>query len=421
MGFMYKVSGEKGRNKLHYCWAICAVSLLMAFAAALLSTGMSVNLAALRSNVGLSATETSMVYTIRSSSAFAATFFVDRYFRRLGLRYGMVAAMLLGALAFGIYSIAGPSVAVYYAGSVLAGTAYAFGLMVPISIIVRRWFNKSRAFALSLASSGTGLANVVGAPVLQALIDWKNVNLAFGLEAAFLCAVAVLVLLVIRNDPSEKGLEPYGGQDRGGDRADMRRGTTAGRPAGKGVIAFLAVMTAMTSFGLGPAATHLTLRDTTIGISPAIVAAWLSVFGLTMIVGKLLCGRVTDGLGGCAASCIFGLASVLGLLGCVLGEWRPTVILMAFSMILFGFGNSIATLGYPVWAANFAGADGYIKTLEKLQLGYQLGMLLGSPLPGIIFDLTGSYTPAYLVYMSTCLLAVIGVAFVYALRKRRKI
>ncbi len=63
-----------------------------------------------------------------------------------------------------------------------------------------------------------------------------------------------------------------------------------------------------------------------------------------------------------------------------------------------GFGQSVLTLGYPMRASDFSRKGEYVQNLKMFQLGFQAGTMLGSPFPGLIADISGSYAPAYLVY-----------------------
>ena len=432
-------SGNKPDTQIHYGWFIAAVCTLSVIGVTLLSTGMSVNLNALRSTMGFSGTQTSMIMTVFNATAFAVTFFADRYFEKTGLRTGMTLAALSGAAAFLIYSLAGPEICVYYAGAFFGGIAYALGFMIPSSILVRRWFNKSRAFALSICSAGTGIAVAVCSPVLQAIIRSRGLQISFTTEAVYMILVAVLIYLIVRNDPSDRNTTPYGGNAHTGTDASSGNKKEPGTGAsprksitgsslqkaaapGAGLLAAVFLMSVISGMGGSPATSHLALNFNSVGIDSMKVAVGLSAYGIILIGSKLFFGRTADRFGVCTATVIFGLILSAGLSGCFAAELFPTDATMFLSFVLLGIGYPIVTLGYPNWASDFSSPEDYPSVLKKFQLGYQLGTLAGSPIPGIIADHAGGYTRAYLVFAALFFLEVIVIFLAYRQldRKRRQ-
>ena len=437
-----------GRSSIHYGWFIAAVCTLSVIGVTLLSTGMSVNLNALRSTMGFSGTQTSMIMTVFNATAFAVTFFADRYFEKTGLRTGMTLAALSGAAAFLIYSLAGPEIYVYYAGALFGGIAYALGFMIPSSILVRRWFNKSRAFALSICSAGTGIAVAVCSPVLQAIIRNRGLQISFTTEAFYMILVAVLIYLIVRNDPSDRNTTPYGGNAQtgtdasSGNKKAQGTGSSPGKSItgsspgksitgssfqkaaapGAGLLAAVFLMAVISGMGGSPATSHLALNFNSVGIDSMKVAVGLSAYGIILIGSKLFFGRTADRFGVCTATVIFGLILSAGLSGCFAAELFPTDAMMFLSFALLGIGYPIVTLGYPNWASDFSSPEDYPSVLKKFQLGYQLGTLAGSPIPGIIADHAGGYTRAYLVFAVLFFLEVIVIFLAYRQldRKRRQ-
>ena len=66
--------------------------------------------------------------------------------------------------------------------------------------------------------------------------------------------------------------------------------------------------------------------------------------------------------------------------------------------LLHGIGNSLATVGLPVWTENFSSEEDYSRNMERCQLVYSIGSLAATPLPGILADAAGSYAPSYAFY-----------------------
>ena len=401
------------RTRVYYGWFIVAVCMLMVFGASLVTTGMAVSLRALRDEMGFSGTETSLITTVCALSAFISIFFADRFFKKVGMRNGMFMVVACGAVAFLIYSLAGSNIYLYFLGSVFGGIDYGLGFMLSTSIIVRRWFNERRAFALALCSAGSGLSIMIGTPILEMIIENVSIQASFAVEAVYMGAVAVLVFIIIRNDPSLMGLEPLGGKDFiHHQREDGKYTMTAP------LLALLFVAAMLGGISGSPATSNFALNFTNVGLNPTTVAFAISVFGIMLMVTKLIYGSVVDRKGALFATLFFGLFMVIGQFGCFFIGNYPENWLMFATLAILGMGYPIITLGYPNWSADFSTVEGYPTVLKKLQLGYQFGILAGSPLPGLIADSTGHFTWAYLLFSILMLTSVVCVAIAYGRAKR---
>lgn len=404
------------KPKLFYGWVLAACCCVMVCATSLLSTGMSTNLAIIRQTYGFTGTQTSVILTIRSASAFLAALFSGNYYRALGLKKGMVGAMLLGLAAFLLYAFAGACLPVYYVGGAVSGLTYTYGMMLPSAMLLRRWFNRGRGTALAIASGGTGLVSVIFAPLVQSVSDRVGIRAAFLMQGGVLLGAAVLLALAVAENPADKGQEIRGGDaapaagggKRTGQRCTLTRGWTL-------ALVFGVTLVGMTA---SPASAHFTLNFTTEGIEPMAFAGVLSVYGIVLTASKIgLFGPATDKLGALPASLLFGGLTVGGMVCCFLASRFPTLRWAAFSMVFLAIGIVYQTLCYSNWCAELD-TEHYDRTLRRCQTGYQFGALVGSPLPGILFDLTGSYTWAYLVFAAETVIALLIAAGAYRFGRR---
>lgn len=403
--------------KFHYGWVIAICCMLMMCSTALISSGMSTNLNAMRQQLGFTNTQTSLVLTIRSLSAFFAALLANYYYK-IGLKRGMVCAMVFGALAFALFTLAGRNIVIIYIGAVMSGFCYSYGMMMPISMILKNWFNKSRGTALAIASGGTGLMSVIFAPLVQSTVNNKGIKEAFLLQAAFMVFVGLLLAVFIVEKPEEKGMEPLGGKDftpvKKGGNAAPREATELS------FFWILAIVAATASIGIGtsPASANFTNNLVTAGLDAMTVAKALSVYGFMLIGSKLLYGVCVDRLGTFKTTLIFGTVVSAGMFLLYIVNFFPGDLLMYIALIVVGFGTPVQTLGYPNWIVDLDSAH-YNKSLVKCQTGYQLGAVVGSFLPGIIADRTGSYAGAFFMFFAVNAIGIIIVFFAYKSQKKR--
>ena len=374
---------------------------------------MSTNLANLRLVLGFTGTQTSMILTVRSIAAFVVALFADKYFGLLGVKKGMIVAMIAGVASFFIFSVAGLNLALYYVAAVVAGVAYSYGMMMPSSMLLKKWFNQSRGTAISLAGCGTGLVSIIFAPLVQSTVDRFGLKASFYLQGGFIALVAVILAVLVVEDPAQKGLEPYGGRDF----VAVGRAKKGESSLSKKSVLLLAFATMLVGFTSSPASAHYSVTFTTEGFDAMTVAKIISIYGVVLVASKFIFGRVVDKIGARKSTVIYGTLCTLAILMIFLTRFFRSVTWVTVTMVVVAVGVVIQTLGYPNWVSDLDSKN-YDHTLVRCQQGYQLGALVGSPLPGLIADATGTYTWAYLMFAVCTLLYVLIVLGIYASRKK---
>ncbi|MBQ3404993.1 MAG: MFS transporter, partial [Oscillospiraceae bacterium] len=201
----------------HYHWLVCAgCTLIMFCTVGLATTAFSVYQPYIIEHGHMTNTQGSAVITVRSFFGLLPMFFVEKYLKKLGLRMGIVVAALGTAAAFAFYAAA-DSFPGYCVGAAFAGMFYGLGGLVPVSILISRWFVGHRATAMGISATGSGAATILTPPLISAIAEKYSLAAAFTSEAVFCLASALFLFIVLRNSPAERGLVPLPGS--GSDRA----------------------------------------------------------------------------------------------------------------------------------------------------------------------------------------------------------
>ena len=388
-------------KQLHYAWIVCLCGLwLFVCNMGLCSNILSVYLPFIEAG-GLSDSMGSAILSIRCLFSFAVTFLVELYYRKLSLRRGILLASLIGVASAVVYSIGG-SALVYYTGAALGGIAYGLGAIYPVSLLLSNWFHSHRGLALGVSSAGSGVSVMVFSPLVSALVLRYSLRTTFLLQAAFMLVSAVGVFLLLRDDPAQKGLRPFGEGGAGDARTREKEGPER---LPKLVMWMLAGMMLLVG-GAGQAFSgHLSVLARSCGYSVKTAATVVSLQGTVLVCSKFLSGGLADRFG--SKRCT-SLLMVLFILGCTLVQLMNGVsLLWCFAPVaLMGFGASVYNVGPPLWAGDLSDKAGYPKLLKWLQIFYNLGGILFSAVPGIIADHTGEYKSSYLLIAAMMLLSL---------------
>lgn len=398
-------------KKLNYSWMVCfSGALVVVCTFGMQGNVFSVYLPHIEA-MGFSGTQTSFLVTLRCVFTFASMLLVNCYYSLLSLRTGLCCAMLFSAAGSLFYSTA-ESMPMMCAAAAMCGISYGFGSMIPLSILMRRWFNEHQAFAISICSAGSGISTVCFPPLITWLINHGGMAFAFRVEAGFAVICAALAYLIIRDEPKMLKMEPYGSikhEQRsagGGNDYDM---------SGK-VFCLLAAVMLLMGGVVTAAIAHLSILFTSDGYSVSVGAAAVSVFGLTLFIGKFLFGVVSDRYGGRASG---ELCFALGTAGCAICFLCPenSVAIVVTGSILMGLGFPVASIGSSIWAADFSTEANYAKNLKWFQILYQLGGILFSFIPGVMYDMSGSYKSSYALFAMLMLAMLLVLQMAYRQKK----
>lgn len=403
-------------HKPHYGWAVCfGGSLLILCTVGLALNAFTVFLPFILSAHDFSNTQGAMINTIRCLFSVPALALAPRYLRRTGLRLGVTLAALLVAGAHALYAAA-TQIEMYYLAAALIGIGYGFGSMLSVSLLIDRWFVQHRGLALGFCASWSGLGTLIAPTVITLLVEHYGLRTAFLVEAGFMLLAALIVFAVIRNYPAEKGCAALGAQP--GAAAcppQAAAGPTVNRHAS------LPLMLSLLLLGMVaiPGTTNMALHYSIQGYGSMTVALAVSLFGFTLVLGKCLFGLVDDRIGGYRTNYVFLGLLICGLILCAAVGGGARFPLLA-ACALMGMGFPVSTVGLSIWAADLADAGAYADMLRRFQILYIAGGLIGSPLPGIIADYSGSYTPAYVLYAGMIVITLAIVQYEYRRRRRKK-
>ena len=404
---------ENTRKRSYYYVLTVFLGTFMMFLGTQSSAGFSIIVNSLKSTYNLTGTASSFIFTAKNICAFIFVMFANKYYEKLGLRVGIALSYVYGIIGLLILRISNGNLVLIYLAAVFIGAMYAFCMILPMALLIRTWFNKNRALCMAICSAGTGLSTYLLSPLLQKRIAAEGMNGAYNTLMIFFAAGAIVMFLLLRSKPSDVGLEIYGGEDYvdAGKKGIKKAALTQTNKTA--VVAFI-VCAGLMGFAAPPAQQHLVLHFNAVGFDSMFVAKCYSYVGLALLISKPLLGVLSTKVPFGLLSVIYIVLYIVSFLMAALlanVSWVPMA-----ACIIYGIAGPICSLGYTNWVADFSTKDDYSKKVKNAQLSYQGCEIIGSLIPGVIFDITGSYGGFYII--SAVLVAVIIVAVVrfYAAR-----
>lgn len=406
-------------KKHHYAWTICAAGTLLIFITmGAVSNAFSIYMPYIRDGFGLTNAQTSTLVTMRLIVAFVCMLLIGKYYEFFEIRLGGALAAAFGGLAFLIYSFSS-DFPMFALGAGVSGLAYGFGSMVPVSILMTRWFDDHKALAISICSAGSGLGSIILPPVVTGLLSTLSMPAVFRIEALFIICCALVIYVALRNYPHDMGLTRLGEnreklKQQAADSVSKREVRS---PITRAVLVFSCLGCFLMGAQGNPGIMHIPVLYTSEGFTAVFAATLMSIIGAALTVGKIVFGEITDKLGGFRSSLLFFTVLILGNgLCCLAGLGSPILGLAAVAVL--GVGYSVSTIGPSIWAGDLSSEIEFPKTMRTFQIFYSLGALITASVPGILADhFSGSYVPAFIMFTAMSLIASLLIIAAYLNRR----
>lgn len=383
------------------------------------SNGLSIFLPYILKTYSITNAQASSLVTLRCVFAFISMIFIGHYYDAIGFRLGTAVATALCSVAFAIYAIADTYTA-FCVGASVSGISYGLGSMIPVSIIMNKWFIKHRALSIGICGAGSGFATIFLPPVITGIIETESMKTALVFVSVYTFIFAFVIFLFLRGTPSDKGLDAYGRDEIYEEARLMNKkmklngcsvSSESYSLSRKGWI-LMGIVSLLMGAMANPGFMHLTVLFSDEGYRPMVVALVISIIGIVMTGFKIIMGHISDRLGGYRTSIIFCLILIIGYMMCCLSFTQSVPLAMVTAAIL-GIGYPIATIGIPIWAGDMASEDHYAGVVRKLQLTYAAGAMLFANIPGIMADMFGNYISVYAFFALLMVIALIAVIFAY--------
>jgi MFS family permease len=306
---------------------------------------------------------------------------------RLADRLGVVAPLFVSSLALGLgYVLAAQSASLGAFALTqglligLLGSSVTFG---PLVADVSHWFTRRRGIAVSICASGNYLAGTVWPPILQhftATHGWRRTMVGVGVFC--ISTMLPLTFLLRRRAPVGHGPAAVTPAAAAG-RAHL----SSGRLQALLMVAGLGCCVAMSMPQV-----HIVAYANDLGYGAAHGARMLSMMLGFGVVSRLGSGLIADRIGG-VRTLLLGSA-----LQCLtLALYLPFDSLAALYVVaaLFGLSQGGIVPSYAIIIREYFAPEEAGMRIGTVVMATIVGMALGGWMSGALYDLTGSYTTAF--------------------------
>ena len=397
---------EKKRGIFYGWWIVLACTLIMATFFTLLLRCISLFTVPVTEDLGISRTEFGTFSTILSILGMVLSPVAGKVLAVKNTRIIMSVSLLAAVIGYTCLSFV-QNVVMLYVLALIIGTGSAFCTTVPIAVVLTRWFVKDRSKAMSITFAGSSVGAMILSPVISSIIESMGWRMAFRILGLGMLVILVpVVFLLVRSKPEDKGLRALGADEAVASGAAADAGLT-GLPLRElrrhptfwvyvtGIFVMLLTMGAMY---------HMPAHITGIGISADLAATFVSIYSLIAIFGKLLMGAVFDRFGVKAGILLGTVCMGLCYVFLLIAKTFPMFIVVA---VFYGLGSAHGTIFPPTLTSKLYGSKYYSEIFGFVNAFASLSMAVCNLIMAAPYDITGSYTLAWIIGLAAAVFATI--------------
>ena len=353
------------------------------------------------------ATEVSLPITIGGYAAIVTTFLIGSWLIHHKGRGMMLALIVISGLATIMLAFCENSYPLYFIAIIINNITLG-ALLVLMTAIITNWFNSTRGRMLGFVTIGAPFSTAVCVPVIQRLlmagVAFQSIFLVFGLA---IIVFGIISFLLVPYLPEDVGYQA----DNGAHAAvQTDTGATHEWTLAK-LVRCKEAWLIMLAFGLMMLVSNCVMpllfpHFLDVGVSPDIVLNLMTISAIVGIPLSYFWGWLDDKIGTKKACYTLAVGFTLMSIGMVFAKSGNLVIVaMAVIGIAAVIGGS-PNLN-PSIIVNVFGASEYLNVNRYLNIGQNILRLLALVMMSAIRDLTGSYTPGYVVCVVLSLVALL--------------
>lgn len=296
-------------------------------------------------------------------------------------------------------------IVLFYILSAIIGLCSGLATVVPLSILIRSWFNEKVGTAIGIAFMGTGVGGMIFMPIGNALIlahGWQTTYKILGLVMAVICIPIYLFVLRFgpyteKSEASESKSEEIASKQE----AKARTGLGSSHYLLMAFCSLLSISTSTIIFTLNPY-----LQD--LEYSPTFAATVGAVSMGALAIGKIVLGRLIDLKGIITSTRVLTVLLALGFLALILmNHWLFLIPVMLGVLI----GSPYGTIMLPIIGTEVSTPSNRDQAVSMYTAAGAFGSAIGPIIVGFSYDSFQSYLPAFYGAMAITLISGLGIAY----------
>ena len=300
----------------------------------------------------------------------------------------------------------------FYGAGIIIGITLAFLLYLSFPTMVNRWFSSQVGFFIGICSAASGIGGIIFNPIGAAWITDYGWHVAYRLFGAIiLFGVSPIVVLLLRDYPHLKGLQPFGEKSQAAGVMSSGEGVEYSKavrmPVFYALIVFAFLIMAASNLNLF-IPNYMT--DVSFSLEEASFVASAVMLGVT--VGKIVLGLINDrnNMAGVLVTAFGGMGGIAILV------WAHyNVFLVILGGFLFGWAYAGVTVQTAMLVRAVFGNRNYARIYSNVSIALAAGGAIMSGGWGLIADATSF---RFIFLAGGIMILLCGLIGIYALSRK---
>jgi sugar phosphate permease len=377
-------------KKIHYGWFIViACMFLNAIGTGIFSSIFGLFFPSIVETYGYSQAAVAGIISIAIFAGLFSTGIFSKLYQKYSTRHLVLIFGLMNGLSYIMMSQAENLVMMYVIGAFIG----IFGMgatALSAPMLITKWFSSKRGSAMGIAVAGAGLGPALMTPVITQVLATSGHKLGFVVLGAMVLGSMVLSFLIIRNNPSDKGLKAYGegvvNEEKDNPEVSSYDYTLKEAVKTKMFYGFLLFIIVICTSVQG-VLLQVPSYFTSVGFSVTQIGTLISIYALTASFGKIIIGYTFDKVGVFKGNFVFFTLITAAMIALIATENTPNA---AYIYVIFaGLGLGITPVAVPLLVSILFGSKHYSSLYPLFMVSMSFGAIVGGIIAGTIIDNAG--------------------------------
>ena len=406
---LFKMDG-----KFYYGWVILFVGFMTMFICYVVKVNLtSLFYTPITEELGITRTAFTQTNTIMTISMLVSSAFIGKIYKKYPVKYVLTGCVALTSVCY-VLMAGATSLWQLYLLCAIQGLGWGGATNLPVTIMVSNWFGpKIKGTAMSIGMLGSGAGALVWVPLANHIIanyGWRAGYLAL---AAINAIMIPLALALVVSMPADRGFETRVGDPSpeevtaAGGVSTQKTGIT-GKQALRTTRWWLQWLAGLvTMIGASAFSTQCVAYFTDItGDSTKAAGIYAGALG-TLILGKFLLGVFSDILHIKRTAVIAPFFYAAMFIAMMLSA--TDMKFSTWMLPLYMIGGSVpSVIPFLITARNFGDKE-YSVLSGWMNMAGNIGQIIGPTIAAFIFDITGTYQLAWIIF--AVLMVLVGILY----------
>lgn len=359
--------------------AVSAFLLMMAMA--LTSTALSFFVTPVCADLGIGRGSFTIYYSLMTAAGALSNTFLGQYVNKKGVRGLILVSGIWVAAGLFLFSMS-RTLWMFYAVAAGLGLFGSSCTSLCANVIVQTCFSGEQASGLlGIVMSGSGVGGMIVSMILPGIIESRGWQFGYRLLSALWLVLLVMSFALLGKQETSHAI---------GHRATPISGMTRAE-ALKSPKLYLLMVSGCIMYAVCGIQQQMPSLLGGMGFDTATIAGMMSFLTAALAIGKILQGGLYGKIGIIRGSYIMVLLFAASFLMLMI----PGIVYPALIALAFGMG--VVTTLMPMVARFAFGPREFAAIWSVLATASSVGSFAATPLWGMVYDMTGTYTPALIV------------------------